>query len=578
MSYDLMFQKAVELQQNGALNEAEQLYRQILQTAPNNANVLNMLGLIAQTKGLHAEAVNLFYQAIDSAPRHFPLFFNLAVSLAALDRYVEATEAYEKVLALQADVKEAYAGLGGIYWRQNQLEKATAAYRQALKIDAAYLPARTALAEIENDTATLQQLAAANNPDAAYYLGRRALQNGDSAAAVKHLSAADTLLDSPEVKLLLGQALEAAGQPEAARQTFYQAHNLAPTNDAVLTHLADLEAARHDYAAAEELYKKAIAANPQNLAAHTNFANLLCAKHRTVEALEEYRQAVLIAPQTPELRYNLALILKSLEEYEQALDLMFAAFYSAPEHDDWALNIAETLVLFNAQAPQKARQIAANWLEKMPEHLVAKHLWAALNGQTATNESAYNKLLFDTFAPTYEQTLHNLEYAVVRQMAELYGPLTGTVLDLGCGTGLAAATLKTAANTFIGVDIAPQMLALAAAKNLYTELVEDDIIHFLQTRQATLPATIIAADVFCYFGDLAPIFRLCAPHKLIFSLETDDSITTFALQANGRYRHNPQHITALLQQSDYSKITSTPLTLRRENGSDVNGLLFCAEK
>ena len=28
MSYQLMFQKAVELQQNGALNEAEQIYRQ----------------------------------------------------------------------------------------------------------------------------------------------------------------------------------------------------------------------------------------------------------------------------------------------------------------------------------------------------------------------------------------------------------------------------------------------------------------------------------------------------------------------------------------------------------------------
>ena len=60
MSYELMFQKAVELQQNGALNEAEQLYRQILETAPQNADVLNLLGLIAQTKGLHSEAVNYF--------------------------------------------------------------------------------------------------------------------------------------------------------------------------------------------------------------------------------------------------------------------------------------------------------------------------------------------------------------------------------------------------------------------------------------------------------------------------------------------------------------------------------------
>ena len=62
-----MFQKAVALQQNGALNEAEQIYRQILETAPNNADVLNLLGLIAQQRGFHQEAVSYFYKEIGRA-------------------------------------------------------------------------------------------------------------------------------------------------------------------------------------------------------------------------------------------------------------------------------------------------------------------------------------------------------------------------------------------------------------------------------------------------------------------------------------------------------------------------------
>ena len=117
MSYNLMFQKAVELQQNGALNEAEQLYRQILETTPDNADVLNLLGLIAQTKGLHSEAVSYFYRAAAAAPKHFPIFFNLGISLSAIGRPVEAIEAYKKVLELKRDLKEAFLCLGNKYWQ-----------------------------------------------------------------------------------------------------------------------------------------------------------------------------------------------------------------------------------------------------------------------------------------------------------------------------------------------------------------------------------------------------------------------------------------------------------------------------
>ena len=34
MGYDLLFQRAVRLHEEGYLNEAEQIYRQILETAP----------------------------------------------------------------------------------------------------------------------------------------------------------------------------------------------------------------------------------------------------------------------------------------------------------------------------------------------------------------------------------------------------------------------------------------------------------------------------------------------------------------------------------------------------------------
>lgn len=574
MSYQIMFQKAVELQQNGALNEAEQLYRQILETAPNNADVLNMLGLIAQTKGLHEEAVTYFYKAANAAPNHFPIYFNLAISLGACQKYTEAAEAYRKVIHLNPQCKEAFYGLGNLDWQQHNLNDAAEDFAQALKIDASYLEAQTNLAEIKNDTEQLKKIAL-NNPTAQYYLGRRAFNARDFTVAKKYLSQADTLLESDEIKSMLGETLSALGEKESALKLFYKAENINPYNFTALINIADLEAENKNFTIAETYYKKAIALNCNDSRAHANYAEMLDRCHRTLEALEEYRQAVIISPQMPEPSYNLSMILKSMEEYEQALDLMFHAFYLSSEHSDWSLNIAETLVLLNDSAPEKAKKICENWYKKMPDNIVVQHLWASLNHHALAEDVAYNRLLFDNFAPTYEETLKNINYQVADKIAELYAPFNGTILDLGCGTGLLGAKIKTKHNQIHGVDISPKMLESAHSKNIYTELTEQDIVQYLQAEHPTFDY-IIAADVFCYFGDLTNIFNLCHPYPLIFSVETDENIQTFELQANGRYKHNLNHLTTLLRNSGYDTINATKTVLRTEHKTEVIGhILRC---
>ncbi len=575
MSYEIMFNKAVELQQNGALNEAEQIYRQILETAPENVNVINMLGLIAQEKGLHAEAVSYFYKAVTYAPQHFPLFFNLGVSLGALGRFVEAAEAYQRVLKLKPDLVEAYIGLGNVYWQDNKIELAREAYEKSLTVEEDNVVAQTNLAEIKGDEEALKKLAA-KNPQALYYLGRRAIARKDYAAALDFLQKADTKIESAEVKLLLGEMLLVSRQTDAALTTFYQAYQLEPHNAHIITHIADIEADNGNLGEAEKLYRRAIEVDAQNLSAHANLANLLCRKKRTVEALEEYRQAVLIAPETPELSYNLALILKSLEEYEQALDLMFHAYYLDTNHQDWSLNLAETLILYHEKEPQKAIKIVENWYEKMPQNVVVQHLKAVLNGQNSPVQNQYNEILFNNFAPTYEQTLRDIGYAVVDKICELYAPLSGKILDLGCGTGLAADKLKNNQNSFIGIDLAEEMLQIAKSKGLYEQLIHGNFMDYL--RQNKIDADLIlAADVFCYFAEIEPIIRLCQGKNLLFSIESNPTIEKYYLQANGRYQHNPQYVRQELLAAGYDDVAATEMTLRYENGKPVCGVLFSAK-
>lgn len=572
MSYDLMFQKAVELQQNGALNEAEKIYRQILEVSPQNVNVWNMLGLIAQTKGLHDGAIDCFYQAIKGAPNHFPLYFNLAVSYSALGKYAEAIEAYKKVLLLQPDLVEAHYGLGKIYWQTGENDKAIDEFSMAKQ----YLPAQIDLAELREDIESLRKYALSENPTALFYLGRRSFDKGNYETAENYLTKADILAESSEIKELLAQTKDKLGKKGEALKIYYQALTL-DNNDAVLTRIADLEADNDNKKTAEKLYKKALEHNPQNLAAHTNLANLLFRQNRVAEALEEYRQAIIIAPEKPELTYNLGVVLKSTGNYEQALTLMFQAYYDSPEYDDWALGIAETLTLLAEKESQKAQVISKNWLDKMPQNTVARHINAVLNDRLSDCEKEYNRLLFDYFAADYEKTLSNIKYSAVNKIADLDADFRGKILDLGCGSGLVGQRLKSPQNSFTGVDISARMIALARQKNVYEEFYEGDIVEYLSRHKNNLSPIIIAADVFCYFADLCSIFELCYPSKLIFSVESDTKTKDYKIYATGRVKHNPRWIKEKLKKVGYKNIYTENLVLRQENGVDVDGVLFVAD-
>ena len=57
MSYDLMFQQALALHEQGRFDEAENLYRQILETAPQNPDVLNLLGLALKSEAAYSPSM-----------------------------------------------------------------------------------------------------------------------------------------------------------------------------------------------------------------------------------------------------------------------------------------------------------------------------------------------------------------------------------------------------------------------------------------------------------------------------------------------------------------------------------------
>lgn len=575
MSYDLIFQKANELYLQGALNQAEQLYRQILETMPENPDVLNMLGLLAQAKGLHNEAADCFYKALKSASNHLPLYFNLAVSLTSAGHLKEAAAAYEHVLTLNPQLKEAHNNLGGIYEKCGDNSQAAAEYRKALDIDSQYLEAAVNLAALEKDKTKLQTLAK-KHPETSlplYYLAYLENQDCNYKEAKHYIEEVLNKTDATdEVFLLAGEIFLKTNNLPAATEAFSRALNLNPKS---IPALINLGVFNDD----EEMLRKALNLAPDNAEAHANYANLLYKQKRTLEALEEYRKAVILRPDMPELSNNLGLILKDNGDYAQALDLFLDAYLKAPEKTDFSVNLAETLVLLHQKNPEQALDIAQNWHKVAPENPFATHTLNAFSGKISEKiDTDYARALFDVFAQNYDKTMQNINYAVIDKIKELNIPFQGKILDLGCGTGLAGKTFKNNKNIFIGVDISQKMLNIATQTQAYEKLICQDINKYL-TDASKDYSLIMALDVFNYIADFKPLLQKGFPVPLLFTIENAPAqVKTYTLAPNGRYQHNQEYIATMLMSIGYQNISQYPLELRKENDKTVSGTLFFTQK
>ena len=571
MSYDLMFNRANELYSANCLDEAEQLYRRILEAVPENSDVLNMMGLTAQAKGLHKEAVSYFLQAIKSAPNHIALYFNLAVSYQESKKYVQAIEAYKKVLALNPNIKEAYNNLAAVYEQTGKVQDAVETYQNALKLDENYVDAKVNLAVLNKDIFELEKLSKLY-PDSElvfYYLALHYFNEKDFAKALEYVVMADTLYEnSADIKLLKAKTnLELKNNKEAITD-FYRCLQLNPKCVEALVNLADLEEK-------EEYYLKALDLEPDNLAAHSNYANLLYKQKRNLEALEEYRKAVILNPDLPELSNNLGLILKDMADYERALDLFMNAFIKDFEQKSYWINIAETLVMLYQKEPEKATSIAQKWLDLEPDNVFAKHILASFNSKLDDVAEAYSKELFDLFSANYDETMETIKYSVLDKIKQLNIRFHGSVLDLGCGTGNFACMFANADTKITGVDVSQNMLDIAKQKNVYQELVHADITDFVKT--SSKYDFVLALDIFEYIKNVEQLISDIKADALIFNIETASSeIDTYRLAYNGRIVHNPAYIRQILDKAGYADIKEYEIDLRQENNEPVKGVLFVA--
>lgn len=125
---------AIAYHQAGHLDQAEQLYRQILNQDPQQVDALSLLGVIACQHGKLEEGMALYRQALALQPEHRQARENLNLALWKLGRKQidEAIANLNWIVNFEPRNGQAHMALANIYQDQGMLEQALHHYQQAL--------------------------------------------------------------------------------------------------------------------------------------------------------------------------------------------------------------------------------------------------------------------------------------------------------------------------------------------------------------------------------------------------------------------------------------------------------------
>lgn len=336
---------------------------------------------------------------------------------------------------------------------------------------------------------------------------------------------------------------------------------------------------------AAALYRDILTAQPKHLAAAKALADIVETGRADGDGAAARKAATDIETESTYSVGKTALVHGRFDVaircYKKILDL-------DPDYGDAIWGLAEAN--YGNRELKEALKWYRTYSDKYPDDPEAQHMVAALgDGPKPLRASDdYVRETFDHFAEDFDkQLLEDLEYRAPKLIHGLFRDVSGDapekldILDAGCGTGLVGVDFRQYARTLVGVDLSPEMLKLAEAREIYDELREEELAACMQGLPGHFDL-IAAADVFCYIGDLSD--TLSAAHTalksggiLIFSVEAQ-STRGFTLTGSGRYAHKPAYIRKSAKTAGFSEILGRTDTLRMEYGEPVTGYLTALRK
>lgn len=528
MTSQEQLQAGIALHREGKLEEAAAIYQEILAADESNPHAMHWLGLLAMQVGQIEPAVGLLGKAVQIEPNEPFYWHNFGAVLELGNNLEEATKAYAQALMLDVNQFNTLAALGHALIKSERYAEALEPLSRALQIKPDEPDLYHHLATAWSQTGELEKALDASaeglrlRPDSPYSLCQHA-----------------------EIELQLRKNAEAA-ETFATALTYRDEYPRALTGRAIaLTRIGQ-------GTVAIELFHRAIELEPDSFHTHRSLAACLHALARHEEAIEAYQRALEIKhEETP--RLELAVVYEKLERYELALKL-------------W-----EEIAIDFPDSPIVAYQVAALRGENPPP----------------LSPAAYTAQLFDSYADSFDDHLLNrLEYRAPGILAKSVAPHLSVdqpdMLDLGCGTGLCGEEYRGKVGYLAGVDLSKGMIEKAQDREIYDDLIVDDIISMMNQTERRFDL-VMAGDVLEYLGDLDGVYQ--AVHRILkpggifaFSVEEMEGEGTYRLEKTRRYTHSAQYLRDLAQTHHFEEKSLNHEVIRRQVETDVTGLIAVLQK
>lgn len=388
-------------------------------------------------QGRLLDAVPLYLKLSDLWPERAPVWSNLGIVLAALERHEEARDCLQRALQMQPGNPTGHYKLGQIHEHLGTLEEAAKCYLAAVAEDPFYLNAWNSLADLSLQAGELdlveQYLQPAleidpNDPPANFLLGNLLRRQSDFDGAARHLSISYNATGDPACGNNLANVMSQQDRVDEAielLQALLQSHpdhtlawntlggqflrqeRFQEARDAMARALAldsDFHGARHslarclkfmrDFEGAKVQFIQLLELDPENVVAMKDMAFLWEYLEEPDAAMALREKALALAPRDAGMMADHANHLHGLRRYDEALAFAERALRLEPK------NLWAQLVVADNHFVCKRLEDANIWLNRIlssdTEDTVLLYLVAALfekTKQAARAIGVYERIL-----------------------------------------------------------------------------------------------------------------------------------------------------------------------------------------